>query len=530
MEGNVKPTEYVPYHKADLSNIQHVGELYVNEKGQPILDEQDREQYKVEVGTSNNFNFAELFCKYGGFRNDDEYIYINGYENPAFEIDLDWDIKTPLTFHIGGEIIDARSGFEFGEFGFVYEDDSYTSFYANLTNPYIKHFKKKKIVKFTWRNPWGSISKIKKSDFWICQGDVDDLDPKSYKQTILLPCQLMKVGDVKDRLYWDVDKGKYMIEKNIGFITRNSNNNYRVRDAGKENVIIFECTDIVSDVKQPSAEGIATVSSLIKSCRTDTWNSDSEGIHFMNGGSKFRIKINKSRLDPLDSDGLKDFILKNSDQIRLYYHLQTPELIGTNITERIELPCYNPITHIIINSGNIEPSNIKALVPMKASVVTDGLICWLEANDISKSNTVKNGTVWKNRVKNGSNAIIRTIDGSDVDGVKNGLFRTHCKVYVELPSFETNNNVGMSIFVDGVINKRPSHEYNRVYTLQYNDYHTSGISLNYGYSDFGCTRCFTMNYRSLFDHDLAGPYPIPFSVASSTRIGIGFLNNVKRDY
>ena len=211
--------------------------------------------------------------------------------------------------------------------------------------------------------------------------NINYIPHRSHKQTILLPCQLMKVGDVKDRLYWDVDEGRYMVEKNIGFITRNSNNNYRVMDAGKENVIVFECTDIVSDVKQPSAEGIATISSLIKSCRTDTWNSDSEGIHFMNGESKFRIKINKSRLDPLDSDGLKDFILKNGDQIRLYYHLQTPELIETDITERIELPCYNPTTHIIVNSGNIEPSNVKVLVPMKASVVTDGLVCWLDGRD-----------------------------------------------------------------------------------------------------------------------------------------------------
>ena len=37
--------------------------------------------------------------------------------------------------------------------------------------------------------------------------------PQSNKTTILLPCQLQKVGNVYDRLYWDSEKGRYVVEK-----------------------------------------------------------------------------------------------------------------------------------------------------------------------------------------------------------------------------------------------------------------------------------------------------------------------------
>ena len=36
---------------------------------------------------------------------------------------------------------------------------------------------------------------------------------KSHKSTLFLPCQLCKVDDTSDRLYWDDEKGKYIVEK-----------------------------------------------------------------------------------------------------------------------------------------------------------------------------------------------------------------------------------------------------------------------------------------------------------------------------
>ena len=101
-EGEVA-TSYEPYHKADLSNIQHLGELYADEEGNPILDSDSREQYKIEIESRNFYNEEEL-----------------------------------------------------------------------LTST-----------------------------------------PKAHKTTLLLPCQLMKVGDVADRLYWDNEKGKYVVEKKV---------------------------------------------------------------------------------------------------------------------------------------------------------------------------------------------------------------------------------------------------------------------------------------------------------------------------
>lgn len=493
-EGSVL-LEYDEYRKSDLSNIQHVGELYVDEEG--------KKQYKIDINVNNGVLWeGEYNCRVDpNWATSDLNDGIGGYGASDY-IEIEGGIILEQTWRIHM---------------FFFDKDK-----KGISNTKDRIFttpKNTKYVRMAEHNCYGQ-----KTDALLRIKGVDDTVKKSHQQTILLPCQLMKVGDVKDRLYWDVDKGRYMVEKNIDVKKITSARGYFFNYPYQnryDNIYLWQVHCNGKKIMSKNGEN-GIFHNPIMSLAIEGFTDNITAL------------IKQSKFNELGYNNTEEDVIKflTENDSRVVFQVKNPELIETNITKRIELPCYNPITHVMVNSGNVEPNNIKVLVPMKTlnAPIMDGLICWLESNDLSGLNTIKNGTVWKNRVKNGSNAIIRTIDGSNVDGVKNGLFRTHCKTYVELPSFETNNNVGMSIFVDGVINKRPSHEYNRVYTLQYNDYYTSGISLNYGYSDFGYTRCFTTNYRSLFDRGLAGPYPIPFSVASSTRIGIGFLNNVKYNY
>ena len=193
---------------------------------------------------------------------------------------------------------------------------------------------------------------------------------ESHKQTILLPCQLMKVGDVKDRLYWDVDEGKYMIEKNVmkfSYDTSQENNisyGWRGDRDTKTHAMISWKMDFTNF---STREGIVILSNTNIIHYPENWH-----LGYIN------FLVLKSELNgEISNSSLREWC--NSKMPIIYTNLKTPELIETDITERIELPCYNPTTHIVVNSGNIEPSNVKALIPMKASVVTDGLIGWYDA-------------------------------------------------------------------------------------------------------------------------------------------------------
>lgn len=57
VEGQVNLSQY-DYDEMDLNYIQSVGDLYVDESGEPILDEEGNEQYKLELisndGNSNS--------------------------------------------------------------------------------------------------------------------------------------------------------------------------------------------------------------------------------------------------------------------------------------------------------------------------------------------------------------------------------------------------------------------------------------------------------------------------------------------
>lgn len=54
VKGKHDLTKY-PY-EYNLSDIRHVGELYVNSRGRSILNKEGNEQYKIEIETSNTKN------------------------------------------------------------------------------------------------------------------------------------------------------------------------------------------------------------------------------------------------------------------------------------------------------------------------------------------------------------------------------------------------------------------------------------------------------------------------------------------
>ena len=258
----------------NLEDIQSIGELYVDDEGNPILDDLGREQYKIEIESCNK-NLSNI-------------NYVIGYIDANHPLDTDFRFSISL---------------------------------SDLT---------------------------------------EYIPPQSNKTTILLPCQLQKVGDVYDRLYWDSEKGRYVVEKKIG-VTEFDNENWNLI-ANKEKVILFGKFDNLLGIEWDLVITGRKNSSL---CSLSTWVdvnmiSDRNG-HRLLTNRQFTIQVVKTDLISEDLEGFKDY-LSTKHKI-LYYPLRNSQLIETNITEKIQLPCYSEKTHVFVNST--VDASMKVLVPYK---------------------------------------------------------------------------------------------------------------------------------------------------------------------
>ncbi|MBP3887408.1 MAG: collagen-like protein, partial [Cellulosilyticum sp.] len=235
---------YEPYHKADLSNIQHLGELYVDESGQPILDGEGREQYKIEIESRNFYNEEELLT----------------------------------------------------------------------------------------------------------------ITPKTHKTTILLPCQLCKAGDVADRLFWDNEKGKYVVEKNLNqTVTFNGSEDWTLNWGSSDNYIGFNLEGYISDFKRYSMNYFNN-KILTKTEYSSLTTKDFEWISLH--PSRIAFKVAKNRLSTSDLEGIKAWV----KDLYVIYQLETPQLIETTILEEIKQPTYKDLTHFFV-TGNLD-GTLKAKAPL----------------------------------------------------------------------------------------------------------------------------------------------------------------------
>ena len=326
----------------NLEDIQSIGELYVDEQGEPILDELGREQYKIEIESCNCINL---------FNKSD--ITVNGADSIS-------NIFIPV---VEGEKITSTSSRSDGWMKFDLYDINKIKKYSNFGNiqsnkctitiPNNIHFIKP------------VFSTLAMFDAMTIRGDrilkYESFIPQvQNKTTILLPCQLQKVGDVYDRLYWDSEKGRYVVEKKIG-VTEFDNENWNLI-ANKEKVILFGKFDNLLGIEWDLVITGRKNSSL---CSLSTWVdvnmiSDRNG-HRLLTNRQFTIQVVKTDLISEDLEGFKDY-LSTKHKI-LYYPFRNSQLIETNITEKIQLPCYSEKTHVFVNST--VDASMKVLVPYK---------------------------------------------------------------------------------------------------------------------------------------------------------------------
>ena len=185
-----------------------------------------------------------------------------------------------------------------------------------------------------------STTKIMFSNIMLVEGDTaTEYEPyKEDVKTVYINEPLRAIGDVKDRII--KKDGKWVVERNCGEVVLN---NCVGRYTGQDTNNVICC---ISEV----------IPNLLKSCvlicdkipHLNYWNYDGEVISAdsYNGGVRFFIKINKSKLPTQDVQGFNQWLSENP--ITVIYQLATPiyeELDGTLLMDT-----FNDVTHVYDNS------------------------------------------------------------------------------------------------------------------------------------------------------------------------------------
>ena len=334
----------------NLEDIQSVGELYVDDEGNPILDDLGKEQYKIKIESCNDINAMDSCIRKDGYR-------LNGENEDGSPKEQVWRGCSIITVPLHKGLIyvlnnairirhmylyDTKNNFirkqsnVYGDHKFTVDFNGYAKFYT-FTEDIPK-------IYFGINLDYYSSSKL-------------PIPTQSHKATILLPCQLMKVGDVYDRLYWDSEKGKYIVEKNVkhGLLKEIPFSKYTYNQSLRPNYTQFMYRDTVN-ILPSSSKFITNIQQ-----KTIIDSTLGEGLYYeaVWNGYTIRISILTENLITNDVNGL-NLYLDNS----VYYmnNIQT-QIIETNITEKILLPCYEDKTHIFVNST--VDATMKVLVPYK---------------------------------------------------------------------------------------------------------------------------------------------------------------------
>ena len=201
------------------------------------------------------------------------------------------------------------------------------------------------------------------------------------KCDILLPCQLEKVGDVSDRLYYDDVEKAWCIEKNIETIVLNGSETWlRFASWDTTNTMAFYLDYNAYKVynKDIAKKGYTECKSNLfnYSTREDFVDLiDKEkivmyGRHAEPFTCSPQISILKSKLPTQDVIGFKTWLSENPTLVK--YQLATPQKIVLPLDTQIALNSFFGTTHIYMESGEVE-GTIKCKIPKSLGATVQSL-------------------------------------------------------------------------------------------------------------------------------------------------------------
>ena len=185
------------------------------------------------------------------------------------------------------------------------------------------------------------------------------------KCDILLPCQLEKVGDVSDRLYYDDVEKAWCIEKNIGNVVLN----------GSERTGVFNTNATLTNYIQIIHPGMKLVNNtpiILSTFKNENYSSSKDYEYgyswVINGESCIYLNFLKSKGNT-DSE-FKTWLSQNPTLVK--YQLATPQKIILPLDVQIQLNSFFGTTHIYMESGEVE-GTIKCKVPKSLGATVQSL-------------------------------------------------------------------------------------------------------------------------------------------------------------
>ena len=188
------------------------------------------------------------------------------------------------------------------------------------------------------------VNKVK-----MCEGRELCYEPyQENKCDILSPCQLEKVGDVADRLYYDDVEKAWCIEKNVKTIKLNGTEQGWYLGGGS---MFFEVP--INDIQIPNKPIICDkYQHIVASTGDET-------------GKIATVQHQAIRIHPSDMTGLTLDIFKrqlSQDNVLVKYPTTEPQKIVLPLNTQIALNSFFGTTHVYMESGEVE-GTIKCKIP-----------------------------------------------------------------------------------------------------------------------------------------------------------------------
>ena len=173
------------------------------------------------------------------------------------------------------------------------------------------------------------------------------------KQSILLPQPLRKIGDIKDKFYWDEDKGHYCIEQNVEnyIITKDSPFIYR----GYKSLNVYAVLD-----KEALGYDLTNKISLlgIKQYNQFPYQADELGYYINNETGEIEFVIHKLKVTN-SLEGILSKLFEVQEEFNFMYGKTTPNIIDLpHLNKKYSLDTYMPTTYIECTNSPMQPSRI----------------------------------------------------------------------------------------------------------------------------------------------------------------------------
>lgn len=404
---DTKPTGYIEptILGSKTFPIQSVGELYVDEQGEPVLDSDSKEQYKIDVNScsfplsisKNNFikhltegtliyEFKDNVLKirnetyYGNcnFKFHRNYIPKQLVDNILISND-----RKILYLHVKGKI--TNLDYPSKKAGFLNIVGSYlnragtvySTTYDTKSFEFDLNLKCEVYTDYDFNNLYFGVDLTDRSgnsnnsnfihqevEFYEIGYHYMNVPYKTNTESILLPQPLRSVHATnfsvsesklfKDKLYWDLNREKYCIENNVNYVKLPYSSSWKIAQKndtsftvtlGGKNTILNDAWIKNDVITGASNLGVIKYSNL--------WQSFFLESTILRGSSSTN----------------EDIINLLKDGIEVYYLINEPQIIETNITEKITLPCSDNSTYIYtIGTSSHDNVNLPPIEQLKGEI------------------------------------------------------------------------------------------------------------------------------------------------------------------